>query len=94
MTLHMPTHPTGFAGHHHFGYVLLPIAAIALGLALWAAAVVVQPYVSITTEPASEQQLYNEFRAGERGSWAASYADPQQLFLDYRAGERESWGSP
>jgi hypothetical protein len=94
MTLHVPTHPAGFAGHHHLGYVLLPIVAIALGVALWAAAVVVEPYVSTTSEPASQQQLYNEFRAGERGAWAASNADVQQLFLDYRAGERESWGNP
>jgi hypothetical protein len=94
MTLHVPTHPAGFAGHHHLGYLLLPIVAIALGVALWAAAVLVEPYVSTTAEPASQQQLYNEFRAVERGAWAASNADVQQLFLDYRAGERQSWGNP
>ena len=94
MTLHVPTHPAGFAGNHHLGYVLLPIVAIALGVALWAAAVLVEPYISTTAEPASQQQLYNEFRAGERGAWAASYTNPQQLFLDYRAGERDSWNAP
>lgn len=93
MTLHVPTHQAGFSGQHHLGYVLLPIVAIVLGLALWAAAIVVQPHVTVTVQP-SEQQLLNEFRAGERGSWAASYTNPQQLFLDYRAGERDSWNAP
>ena len=93
MTLHVPTHPAGFTGQHHLGYVLLPIVAIVLGLGMWAAAILVQPHVTVTVQP-SEQQLYNEFRAGERASWALPYTGAQQLYYEYRAGERGSWTVP
>jgi hypothetical protein len=90
MTLHMPTHPRGFTGHPHVGNWMLPIVAIALGIVLWAAAVVIQPHFSVTVGPASQQQLFNDYRAGERELWAGSYS-AQQLLNDYRAGERELW---
>jgi hypothetical protein len=94
MTLHAPTHPAGYASHHYLRNALVVVGAIALAVVLWGAALIIQPTIGTPSETVSQQQLFNDFRAGERASWAASGTDQQQLYNDFRAGERQSWGSP
>jgi hypothetical protein len=93
MTLHVPTHPAGYVNHHYLRNALIVVGAIALAVVLWGAALIIQPTIGTPSETVSEQQLFNDYRAGERDLWIVPSVE-QLLFNDYRAGERELWGNP
>ncbi len=94
MTLHVPTHPAGLAGHHYLRSALLLVGAAALALLLWGAALVLRPTTEPAAEPMTPAERMIEFRAGERALWQNPVQTESERMIEFRAGERALWNSP
>jgi hypothetical protein len=93
MTLHMPTHPARYVGHHYLRDALLIVGAAALALILGIALVAIKPVSEPSTTLMTSTELWNQFRAEERSLWAAPVSDTQR-WNDFRAEERSLYGNP
>lgn len=88
MTLHLPTHPAGYADHHVLRNALIVIGAIALAIVLVFAAVLLRPAATPTTTQLTEFERMIEFRAGERAEFAAPVLTESERAIEFREGER------
>lgn len=88
MTLHLPTHPSQFAGSHVLRNLLLAIvlAAVAVVVLYAAATTDLAPEPATTTPALTETERFNEFRAGER--MPVTMPSESERFNEFRAGER------
>jgi hypothetical protein len=88
MTLHLPTHPAGYADHHILRNALIVIGAIALALVLLFAVVMLWPAATPSTTQLTESERMIEFRAGERAEFAAPVLTESERAIEFRESER------
>jgi len=86
MSVHVPVHHAGLAGHHVYRNALLAVGAAIL---VFVMGMILMIPRSITTTPTfTEAQSIVQFRAGERDDWAAGLTTESQSLIQFRAGER------
>lgn len=88
MTLHLPTHPVGYAEHHLLRNALLVIGAIALALVLVFAVAVMWPAATPSAAQLTEAERMIEFRAGERAEFAAPVLTQSERAIEFRESEK------
>jgi hypothetical protein len=88
MTLHLPTHPAGYADHHILRNALLVIGAVVLAVILLVGLALMWPSSTPTTAERTEMERMIDFRAGERAEFAAPVLTDQERINEFRAGER------
>jgi hypothetical protein len=89
MALHVPAHHAGVTGDHLFRNFLIAVGVAIALIVVVGVAMTVRVNVVPTVTPIAEAQSLIQYRAAERGDWAAGVTTEASSLIEFRAAERE-----